>query len=346
MTIDPPGVPLPPPSEALSLLSSFCAALPFAVEVFDRAGQCVFRNGLAEATTAAPDPLVQQAALALLAGSAPPPDASLRLIPIGIAGGEPTHVAVLHFSAADASAALAREQQSREAAEAANRMKDEFLALVSHELRTPLNSMLGWTHMLRTQALPPEKVEKGLERIERNAELQTRLVEDLLDLGRILSGKLQISPRPAELNAIVLSAWSTVRESAEQAGLVADLALSDEPLPLTCDPDRVEQVVSNLLNNAVKFSARGGRLSVRTRRCEGGVELSVRDTGAGIPPSFLPHVFERFRQADQSATRRRRGLGLGLALVQHVVEAHGGTVSADSPGEGQGATFTVVLPAS
>jgi signal transduction histidine kinase len=344
MTIDPPDVPPKPSSDPLGLLTSFCAALPFAVELFDRAGQCVFRNRLAEATTAAPDPRVQEAALALLTDGTRPADTSLRLIPLGMSGREPSHVAAVFFSLADTSAALAREQQSRLAAEAANRMKDEFLALVSHELRTPLNSMLGWTHMLRTQALSPEKVAKGLERIERNAELQTRLVEDLLDLGRILSGKLQMTPKQAELNQIVLSAWNTVRATVEQAGLTAELALSPTPLALSCDPDRIEQVVSNLINNAVKFTGRGGRISLQTVRREGAVELRVGDTGAGISPAFLPHVFERFRQADQSSTRRLRGLGLGLALVKHVIEAHRGTVEAQSPGEGQGATFTVVLP--
>jgi signal transduction histidine kinase len=265
-------------------------------------------------------------------------------VPLSADGRAPKYVAALFLSQADASAALAREQQSRLAAEVANKMKDEFLALVSHELRTPLNSMLGWTHLLRTQKLAPDKVADGLERIERNAELQTRLVDDLLDLGRILSGKLQIAARPAELNEIVLSAWNTVRTAAEQTGVTGELTLSAEPLALVCDPDRIEQAVSNLLNNAVKFTPKGGRLFVQTLRQEGGVTLRVRDTGVGIAPAFLPYVFERFRQADQSSTRRRRGLGLGLALVKHVIDAHGGTVFAQSEGEGHGATFTVVLP--
>jgi len=345
MTLDPLRAGLRVPDQDLRLLSSFCAGLPFAVEVFDRAGQCVFRNALAEATTAAPDPRVQEAALALLTQGTTSHDLSLRLVPLSADGRAPKYVAALFLSEADTSAALAREQQSRLAAEEANRMKDEFLALVSHELRTPLNSMLGWTHLLRTQTLAPEKIADGLERIERNAELQTRLVDDLLDLGRILSGKLQITPRPVELNQIVLSAWNTVRASAEQSGVTFELTLSAEPLPLVCDPDRIEQAVSNLFNNALKFTPKGGTVFVQTLRREGEVALQVRDTGVGISAAFLPYVFERFRQADQSSTRRRRGLGLGLALVKHVVDAHEGAVSAQSEGEGQGATFTVALPA-
>ena len=227
-------------------------------------------------------------------------------------------------------------------AEEASRAKDEFLATVSHELRTPLASILGWTRLLRRGGLAPEKQTRALETLERNARAQTRLVEDLLDVSRIVSGKTRLNVETADLARIVESAVDSIRPVAESRGV--NLNSSVQPCTLAGDPERLHQVLWNLLSNAVKFTPRGGGVSVSMDVRERTATVTVSDTGQGIRPDFLPHVFERFRQADATATRAHGGLGLGLAIVRHLVELHGGTVSASSPGEGRGSTFTLRLP--
>ena len=243
-------------------------------------------------------------------------------------------------------AALQNETEARREAEVANRSKDEFLMTLSHELRTPLNAILGWLHMLGTNAIDGEQRARALATIERNARAQARLVEDLLDVSRAISGKLQISPGPVDLGEVVHAAAATL-QPAIAAKSIRYRAESEASLPLVAaDPDRLQQVVWNLLSNAIKFSPAGGDVVVRTRATAGGVELTVRDHGAGIAPAFLPFVFDRFRQADGGPRREHGGLGLGLAIVRHLVELHGGTVAVHSDGEGLGSTFTVVLPAA
>ena len=229
-------------------------------------------------------------------------------------------------------------------AEEASRAKDEFLATVSHELRTPLAAILGWTRLLRRGGLSPEKQSRAFETLERNARAQTRLVEDLLDVSRIVSGKTRLAIESADLMRIAEAAVDSIRPGAEARGVRLDI--SGQSCPLAGDPERLHQILWNLLSNAVKFTPRGGRVSVSLAVGDRAATLTVSDTGQGIRPDFLPHVFERFRQADATATRAHGGLGLGLAIVRHLVELHGGTVAASSPGEGQGATFTVRLPLS
>lgn len=239
---------------------------------------------------------------------------------------------------------LAREQEARKQAEEASRAKDEFLAIVSHELRTPLTAIYGWSRMLRTTDLDAEAQEHALEVIEQSARAQTRLIEDLLDVSRIVTGKIHIEPRPVELIPIVESAMDAVRASAEIKKIRLYSSLDAKTGPVSGDPDRLQQIVSNLLSNAIKFTPEGGRIEVRIERTEANIEIVVTDTGVGINQDFLPFVFERFRQADSSSTRAHGGLGLGLAIVRHLVELHDGSVVVESPGEGQGATFRVRLP--
>jgi PAS domain S-box-containing protein len=236
------------------------------------------------------------------------------------------------------------EKQARDQAERASRAKDEFLATVSHELRNPLNAILGWTRMLRAGKLDSARATRALEAIERNADVQAALVEDMLDVSRIITGKLLLNVSAVDIRAVVMAALDTVRMAAEAKQIDVRLELDDRSQLSAGDPERLQQVVWNLLSNAIKFTPRGGRVEVRTRRDEAHLELTVRDSGQGIPAEFLPHVFERFRQADSSSTRVHRGLGLGLAIVRHLVELHGGSVAAMSEGEGRGATFTVRLP--
>ncbi|HAA32211.1 MAG TPA: hybrid sensor histidine kinase/response regulator, partial [Cyanobacteria bacterium UBA8553] len=309
--------------------------------------------------------------------------------------------------AEEARAQIIREQAARQQAEAANRMKDEFLATLSHELRTPLNSVLGWARLLRTRSFDEATIARALETIERNAKVQAQLIEDILDVSRIIRGKLQLDLSPTNLIPIIEAAVDSVRPTAEAKSLqleyifdfsvdqVTDdcpplhssenqsLLLSSEdsttpnPLPekaetlkeeiwdcsgtnpmnslmrhketmkgeilVNGDPDRLQQVVWNLISNAIKFTPEGGKIEVRCLRAGSHAQIQVSDTGIGINIEFLPHVFERFRQADSTTTRSHGGLGLGLAIVRHLVELHGGTVYADSQGEGHGATFTVEL---
>jgi PAS domain S-box-containing protein len=239
---------------------------------------------------------------------------------------------------------LEAERAAREQAEAANRLKDEFLATVSHELRTPLNAILGWTVMLRSGRLTPDKTAEALEIIERSARAQNRLVEDLLDVSRIVTGKVQLRFQPVAMAKVVEAAVAAARPTAEAKNINLDVTLDSRPCEVSGDADRLQQVIWNLISNAVKFTPRGGRVETRVERVGSSVEIKVNDTGEGIAPEFLPHVFDRFRQADSSIKRRHGGLGLGLAIVRHLVELHGGEVSVQSPGVGQGATFTVKLP--
>lgn len=239
---------------------------------------------------------------------------------------------------------LLRAEAAREEAEVANRMKDEFLAVLSHELRTPLNPILGWSKLLRNGKLDATKTAFALETIERNAKLQTQLIEDLLDVARIMQGKLSLKRVPVNLVSTIESALETVRLAAEAKSIQIQIVLDPLTGKVLGDAARLQQVIWNLLANAVKFTPEGGRVEVRLVRVASQAQIQVSDTGKGIQPEFLPHVFEYFRQADSKTTRKFGGLGLGLAIVRQLVELHGGTVEADSPGEEQGSTFTVRLP--
>jgi PAS domain S-box-containing protein len=236
------------------------------------------------------------------------------------------------------------EQQARRQAEESNRMKDEFLALVSHELRSPLNAMLGYARLLRFGPLDSQKVKKSVEVIERGAKTQTQIIDDLLDTARIISGKLRIDVGPADLVAVIESALQTIHPAADAKNITIETNLDPKAGRIIGDPDRLQQVVWNLLSNAVKFTPPGGRVEARLERIDPHVCITVSDTGKGISPDFLPYVFDRFRQADASSSRRYGGLGLGLALVKYLVELHGGTIEGSSKGEGTGATFKILLP--
>jgi signal transduction histidine kinase len=242
------------------------------------------------------------------------------------------------------SAARAEAESARAEAEEANRLKDEFLAIVSHELRAPLNAMLGWVTLAREGSLDEEGKERALEIVERNARTQKKLVDDLLDVSSIITGNLSLEFESADIASIIESAVESVRPAAEAKGVGLQTQL--EPLVdmLQLDRNRFQQVISNLVHNAVKFTSTGGAVKVRLRYRNGRAEIEVIDTGIGIAPEFLPFVFDRFRQADGSITRRHGGLGLGLAIVRSLVEMHGGTVGVESAGLGQGATFRITLP--
>ncbi|NQE34544.1 hybrid sensor histidine kinase/response regulator [Microcoleus asticus] len=240
---------------------------------------------------------------------------------------------------------LMREQVIREDAEAANRAKDEFLSILSHELRTPLNAILGWsTMLLRQKNLSGDKVVRALETIERNAKSQAQLIEDILDVSRIITGKLRLQVRRVNLVSVIESAIDSVRLAAEAKSIRLQSVLDSESGPLLGDADRLQQVVWNLVSNAIKFTPKNGRVQIRLERVNSHVEITVSDTGPGISSDFLPFVFDRFRQHDSTTTRSYGGLGLGLAIVRQLVELHGGTVTVVSPGIGQGTSFTVKLP--
>lgn len=252
-----------------------------------------------------------------------------------------------------ARAQVIREQAARQEAEAANRMKDEFLATLSHELRTPLNSILGWARLLRTRKFDAQKTAQALETIERNATLQAQLIEDILDVSRIIRGKIRLVFRPVNIVSVIETALDTIRPLAEakkiQLSTVINPASGVEDKEsasvflVSGDPDRLQQIVWNLLANAIKFTPEAGKIEVRVEQTESHVQIHVSDTGIGITKDFLPYIFERFRQADSTITRSYSGLGLGLAIVRQLVELHSGTIYAHSAGEGQGATFTVEL---
>ncbi|HEY9700235.1 MAG TPA: ATP-binding protein [Trichocoleus sp.] len=239
---------------------------------------------------------------------------------------------------------LERERIAREQAEAANQIKDEFLAVLSHELRTPLNPILGWTRLLRTGNLNQEKTELALETIDRNAKLQTQLIEDLLDISRILQGKLTLNASPVDLTVAIEAAKETIRLAAEAKSIQIQTELQSTPRQVMGDPNRLQQVIWNLLSNAVKFTPAGGQVKVTLQYVGTQAQIQVIDTGKGITPDFLPYVFDTFRQADGTTTRKFGGLGLGLAIVRRIVELHGGIVQAESQGEDRGAAFTVWLP--
>ena len=229
-------------------------------------------------------------------------------------------------------------------AQDANRLKDEFLAVLSHELRTPLNAILGYSRLLRGNLLPEDQVGRGLETLERNARWLTQIVDDVLDVSRIISGKIRLDVQPVDLASVVNNAVATVQPAADAKQVRIQTMIDPRTGPVSGDPDRLQQVAWNLLSNAVKFTPKGGRVQVRLERVNSHLEIIVSDTGVGIKDEFLPLVFERFRQADAGPTRRAGGLGLGLAIVRHIVEMHGGSVQAASAGENHGATFTVRLP--
>jgi PAS domain S-box-containing protein len=239
---------------------------------------------------------------------------------------------------------LVSEQQAREDAEASSRTKDQLLAIVSHELRTPLNSILGWARLIESGVLDETTRARGLEVIIRSASTQAQLVEDLLDLSRIVTGRMRLTLEECDLTTLVSDALDTVRPAADAKGLELVATLPPGPGPILGAPDRLRQVVWNLAMNAIKFTPQGGRIEVSIGRSDDSAVLVVADTGVGIDPRVLPHVFEQFRQEDSSSTRAHGGLGLGLALVKHLVELHGGQVCAQSPGKGRGATFTVTIP--
>ncbi|RYE88510.1 MAG: response regulator, partial [Myxococcales bacterium] len=239
---------------------------------------------------------------------------------------------------------LAREQEARREAERAMVLRDEFLSVISHELRTPLSSILLWSKMLRAGAVPPAQQPRALASIETSASAQKQLIEDLLDVSSMLSGKVTLSLREAALGPVLEAAAATVQPMAETRGVRLALDLEAGPDLARVDPDRLQQVAWNLLSNAVKFTPAGGTVTARLARLGPLLRLTVTDTGQGIAPDFLPHVFERFRQADASITRAQGGLGLGLAITHQIVELHGGTITAHSDGPGRGATFTVELP--
>jgi PAS domain S-box-containing protein len=241
---------------------------------------------------------------------------------------------------------LKAERAAREEAERVGRLKDEFLATVSHELRTPLNAILGWATVLRRLDARSEDHLRGLETIERNARVQGQIIADLLDMSRIISGKVQLDVQPIDLNEVIHAALDAVKLSIEARKLRVRATLDARAGRLRGDPARLQQVFWNLLTNAVKFTPSGGRIDVVMERVNSHVEVSIEDTGIGIKPEFLAFVFDRFRQADASTTRRHGGLGLGLSIVKHLVELHGGSVRVKSPGEGLGATFVVALPIS
>jgi PAS domain S-box-containing protein len=239
---------------------------------------------------------------------------------------------------------LEREREARSEAEAASRTKDEFLATVSHELRTPLNAVLGWARMLGAGALDGASSARAIETIQRNARSQAQLIDDLLDVSRIITGKLRLEMQPVEMAEIIQAAVDSIRPAAEAKGIHLEIMLKTEAGFVSGDPDRLQQIIWNLVSNAVKFTPKGGRVEIRLERVGSQVGIIVNDNGRGITAELLPYVFDRFRQGDASLTRTHAGLGLGLAIVRHLVELHGGTATVSSPGDGGGSTFTVLLP--
>lgn len=240
--------------------------------------------------------------------------------------------------------ALVGEQMARAEAETANRMKDEFLATVSHEIRTPLNAIIGWSHLLRSGRLDAATAARAVETIDRNAKSQAQLIEDILDVSRMITGKLRLNTEPVDIASVINAAIDSVQLAIDSRELHLEVTLDPLARHTMGDANRLQQIVWNLLANAIKFTPSGGRIEVKVERANDNLQLSVSDTGQGIGASFLPFIFDRFRQADGTTTRQHGGLGLGLAIVRHLVELHGGTIKADSAGEGRGSTFTIKLP--
>jgi signal transduction histidine kinase len=237
-----------------------------------------------------------------------------------------------------------RAQQAREAAEAANRAKDDFLAMISHELRSPLNAILGWTRILRSGNLDEETIERALATIEHSAKSQAQMIDDLLDVSRIINGELRLNLIAVNLSDLVKRALEAIHPAAEAKQIQIYTELDEAVGVVMGDPDRLQQVFANLLSNAVKFTPEEGRIELNLQSLDGQAQVAIRDTGKGISADFLPHVFERYRQGQNEYRRKHKGLGLGLAIVRHLVELHGGRVVAQSEGEGLGSTFTVFLP--
>jgi len=240
--------------------------------------------------------------------------------------------------------ALVGEQMARAEAETANRMKDEFLATVSHEIRTPLNAIIGWSHLLRTGRLDEATAARAVETIDRNAKSQAQLIEDILDVSRMITGKLRLNNEPVDIASVINAAIDSVQLAIDSKDLKLEVTLNPSARHTLGDASRLQQVVWNLLANAIKFTPSGGRIEVKVERAGRSLKIRVSDTGQGIGADFLPFIFDRFRQADGTTTREHGGLGLGLAIVRHLVELHGGTIKADSAGEGKGATFIINLP--
>lgn len=239
---------------------------------------------------------------------------------------------------------LASERSAHSEAAHANKLKDEFLAVVSHELRTPLNAIVGWTSLLREGPENPQELREGLDTIDRNAHAQTRLIDDLLDVSRIIAGKVRLRISEVDVRTLAAGVLEGLRPAADARGVKTELRAGDEAVEVLGDPDRLQQVVWNLVSNAIKFTPRGGTVTLSVTRTGSAVALEVSDTGQGIRPDFLPRIFDRFAQQDASTSRAQSGLGLGLSITRHLVELHGGTITAHSPGEGQGATFRVEIP--
>lgn len=240
--------------------------------------------------------------------------------------------------------ALVGEQMARAEAETANRMKDEFLATVSHEIRTPLNAIIGWSHLLRSGRLDAATAARAMETIDRNAKSQAQLIEDILDVSRMITGKLRLNNEPVDIASVINAAIDSVQLAIDSKELHLAVTLDPSARHTVGDASRLQQIVWNLLANAIKFTPTGGSIEVKVERAAGNLQLHVSDTGQGISASFLPFIFDRFRQADGTTTRQHGGLGLGLSIVRHLVELHGGTIKAASPGEGRGSTFTIKLP--
>jgi signal transduction histidine kinase/ActR/RegA family two-component response regulator len=271
--------------------------------------------------------------------------------PVYMSTGEPGKLAGVCMDITDRKRAeeeyrqlLRREHAARAEAEAANRTKDEFLATLSHELRTPLNAIVGWAGILRSRKLEEDDAQHAIEIIDRNARVQAQLIEDILDVSRIVSGKVRLEVRPVEVAQTISAAIDSVRLAAQSKNIRLQMVVDPTAGLVSGDPDRLQQVVWNLLSNAVKFTSPGGLVQIQLRSSNSEVQIVVTDSGQGIRADFLPYVFDRFRQADGAVTRMHKGLGLGLAIVRHLVELHGGSVQAHSNGEGQGASFTVTLP--
>jgi PAS domain S-box-containing protein len=268
---------------------------------------------------------------------------SLSVSPIRDHHGKVIGVSKIARDITERKQAEAEAERAYEQLQMANRLKDEFLATLSHELRTPLNAVLGYARMLRSGAVREDRVRQALEVMERNATSLTQIVEDVLDVSRIISGKVRLNVQPVDLPTVLNSSVETVQHAADAKHIKLQCTI-DPVGPVSGDPDRLQQVAWNLLSNAVKFTPRDGRIQVRLERVNSQVEIVMSDTGIGIPPEFLPHIFERFSQAESGTTRRHGGLGLGLAIARHIVEMHGGTIHAASDGEGKGSTFRVKLP--
>jgi CheY-like chemotaxis protein/two-component sensor histidine kinase len=239
---------------------------------------------------------------------------------------------------------LERESTARTEAEESNRLKDEFLATVSHELRTPLTAILGWSRMLEAGSINDSMAARAIETIRRNAVSQSQIIDDILDVSRVITGKLYLDLHPIDLTPVIEAAVNVVRPTAEAKGIRIETEFESQPTVITGDANRLQQIVWNLLSNAIKFTPSGGSVCLSVHEIDTQVEVRVSDTGQGISRDFLPFVFDRFRQADSTSTRHHGGLGLGLAIARHLVEIHGGTIMAESPGEGKGATFSVRLP--